>query len=114
MATLNAINTLPTTIIQMSPGPGPVKASEVGAVDGAAPEAAGVGVEPEAAAVEGDGEGAPVDAVAGRVVGVLVAAGEVVGGGVGGEVDPVVGAGAAVVGGVDEPDTWTTVKPPMF
>jgi hypothetical protein len=118
MVTLNAIKTLPMTIIQIRPGPGPVKAREVGAVDAAGLEdEAGAGVAPdEAAAAAGDGAGAPTAAVAGGlVVGVLAAGGAVgVGVGVVGEVDPVVGAGAAAVGVVDEPDTCTTVNPPMF
>jgi hypothetical protein len=119
MVTLNAIKTLPVTIIQIRPGPGPVEARDVGAVDAAGLEAeAGAGVAPdEAAAAAGDGAGAPTTAVAGGlVVGMLAAGGAVVGVdvGVGGEVDPGVGAGAAVVGVVDEPDTCTTVNPPMF
>jgi hypothetical protein len=117
MVTLDAIKTLPMTIIQIRPGPGPVKARDVGAVDAAGPEdEAGAGVDPdEAAAAAGEGAGAPTTAVAGGlVVGVLTAGGAVVGVGAVGEVDPVVGAGAAVVGVVDEPETCTTVNPPTL
>jgi hypothetical protein len=104
---LSATKAAPTITIQMSTGPGPVKASAVGALDDDAVGDAGEDEAPDVA------PGAEADVAAGAlVVGVVEPATLVVG--VAGVVEPGVDAGSDVVGDVDVPEIWTTVNPPTL